>query len=316
MAKRGELDDLRDEIDRIDRRILSHLDERMSLVQRIREVKETLGLTIHDPARETEIIARLVGSGPRLLRSQDIEEIWAALFRTTRSAQGERKTPGLLCISVRESEPHRASERMRAGAGEGDLVELRLDALKPIRLDGLLPFAECPLIVTNRRRAEGGLFPGNEEERLSHLMDAIRCKATYVDMEWRTPEPMRSRLLGDKAGTKVILSYHDLQGTPPLSGLLSLWEEMTAVDADGYKIVTRAQHLDDSMTVLRFLREVAGGGRPVISHCMGEEGRISRVLAPLFGSWMAYAAPSGGAQSAPGQLTAGQMRRVWEVVGG
>ena len=316
MSNREKLDDLRGEIDSIDRQIVSSLDQRMALAQRIWDVKRGLGIEIYDPQREAEIVQGLIESGPRSLTPQDIEEVYAAIFLISRWWHGEGKMRGNLCISVVESDPEKVRQRMKTAAGEGDLVELRLDALHEIRLDGLLPFIERPLIVTNRRREEGGLFQGGEEERLAYLEEAMGYGATYIDVEWMSPEPLRSRLLKGRGDVEIILSYHDLQKTPPLDGLISILEEMVQVDAGIYKIVTWAHTLDDSLTVLRFLQEVRARGRKVISHCMGEEGRISRVLAPLFGSCMAYTALSERQKAAPGQMTAGQMRRVWEVLGG
>lgn len=316
MADKEGLKDLRAEIDAVDREIVSRLDQRMALVQQIWDLKRSLGMGIIDPQREAEIVRLLLGRRHRSLTPQDIEEVYAAILRISRWRHREDGMRGLLCISVIESDPERARQRMKTATGEGDLVELRLDALDEIRLKDLLPFTERPLIVTNRRKEEGGLFQGGEKERLAYLEEAAGYGAAYIDVEWMSPEPMRSRLLELRGDAKTILSYHDIQKTPSLDELLSFWEEMTQIEADIYKIVTMAQALDDSLTMLRFLQEVRDKGRKVIAHCMGEGGKISRVLAPLFGSYMAYSAPAGGEQAASGQLTAGQMRRVWEVLEG
>jgi len=49
---------------------------------------------------------------------------------------------------------------------------------------------------------------------------------------------------------------------------------------------------------------------------MGEKGRLSRVAAPLLGSCLSYASLEDGAESAPGQLTAVQMKRIIEILKG
>ncbi len=51
-------------------------------------------------------------------------------------------------------------------------------------------------------------------------------------------------------------------------------------------------------------------GQDIIAFCMGAKGRLSRVAAPLLGSCMSYASLEEGAESAPGQLTAGQMKTI------
>ncbi|MCP4667109.1 MAG: type I 3-dehydroquinate dehydratase, partial [Deltaproteobacteria bacterium] len=176
-------------------------------------------------------------------------------------------------------------------------------------------FSEAPLIMTNRKKEEGGFFEGKEEDRLSHLEEAVRWGATYADVEWKTPEHLRNRLMDMEGDTQIILSYHDIQGTPPLEDLLSLWQEMSDRGADLVKIVPTATTLEDSLIVLRFLAAVRDKGGRVVAHCMGRPGRISRVLSPLFGSPIAYAALGGGEAGAPGQMDPHQMRRVWEALG-
>jgi 3-dehydroquinate dehydratase len=47
---------------------------------------------------------------------------------------------------------------------------------------------------------------------------------------------------------------------------------------------------------------------------MGEKGRISRVMAPLLGSYLSYASLDTGAESAPGQLTIAEMRQIQEIL--
>jgi shikimate dehydrogenase len=46
---------------------------------------------------------------------------------------------------------------------------------------------------------------------------------------------------------------------------------------------------------------------------MGDEGKISRVAAPVLGSYLTFASSRYGAESAPGQLTAEQMFQIMEV---
>ena len=47
---------------------------------------------------------------------------------------------------------------------------------------------------------------------------------------------------------------------------------------------------------------------------MGAKGRLSRVAAPLLGSCMSYASLEDGAESAPGQLTAREMKTILGIL--
>lgn len=57
---------LRKEIDRIDRAILAKFNARAHVIRRIAEAKRRTGVPVHDPGRETRILARLsaVNRGP------------------------------------------------------------------------------------------------------------------------------------------------------------------------------------------------------------------------------------------------------------
>jgi 3-dehydroquinate dehydratase type I len=316
MDPRRELERLRRDIDTVDRHILGLLGDRMELVRRIGEVKGVLGAKVRDEGREAQVMANLLSHAPDALEPQEIDGIYAAILGASRTRQRkEEQRPVRLCISVLESDPDRAKTALASAAKLGDLVELRLDALDEIRLERFLPFTAGPLLVTNRGRAQGGYFRGGEAERLAHLKTAIEYGAEYVDVEWDVSPSLRSSLLESRGKSRIILSHHDPLRTPPLEEMRSLWQEMGEAGADIVKIVPFARTLSDCLIVLQFLSAVRGKRPETVAHCMGAEGRVSRVLAPLFGSCMAFAAPVGGPAAAAGQLPPGQMGLVWEILG-
>ena len=58
------LDDCRDRIDELDRRILELLNERTRVVEEIGRVKQALGMPIYEPKREDEVFANVTGNNP------------------------------------------------------------------------------------------------------------------------------------------------------------------------------------------------------------------------------------------------------------
>jgi 3-dehydroquinate dehydratase type I len=48
---------------------------------------------------------------------------------------------------------------------------------------------------------------------------------------------------------------------------------------------------------------------------MGQAGKISRILSPLFGGIFTYASVSKGRESAPGQLTITELREIYALLG-
>jgi len=55
----GQLDSLRKRIDEADRELLEALAQRMKVVDEILEEKESRGLPLFDPVRETELLTRV-----------------------------------------------------------------------------------------------------------------------------------------------------------------------------------------------------------------------------------------------------------------
>jgi 3-dehydroquinate dehydratase/shikimate dehydrogenase len=215
----------------------------------------------------------------------------------------------MICLSLM---PRSAAEgallcrRRKEGVGA---VEFRLDLL-PAGEDpaGLFRGAGVPTIAACRSKREGGLFPGTEEERLGRLAAAASAGAAWVDVEY--PCAGHPALASIPAGRRI-LSYHDLEGTP--KDLEGWYRKMRAFPAYAYKLVTTARSPIDALEVLRFLRRRRRGEERCIAFAMGEAGLPSRILAPRFGSWLTYGSAEEERETAPGQLPAGLLKRVYRL---
>jgi 3-dehydroquinate dehydratase/shikimate dehydrogenase len=206
----------------------------------------------------------------------------------------------VIAASIRERSPEAALALARSCEGVADLVEFRLDEIpeddvgRLFRSSPLRAVAACPL------REEGGGFAGSRAERASRLMEAARAGAAYVDVDWRCA----GDLAGLPGGVRAITSFHDFGGTP--GDLDAVFRELAKLGAIP-KVVTTARKLEESFAPLRALRRF---GKEGIAFAMGEAGRASRALAPLFGSRITYAAPAPGKETAPGQWTASELRAL------
>jgi len=196
-----------------------------------------------------------------------------------------------------------------------DLIELRLDYLREPELETLIKVRQKPFIITNRRREEGGKYRGDEERRFRVLEEAIALDADYVDVEIRSRGSLLRDLISNKKKTRIILSFHDFQGTPSRRELRGLYSRMAGLGADVIKIVTFARSWEDNFTVLSLLSFAKEMKQQTVALCMGEKGRMSRVFAPRMGAVWTYAPLCRDRSSAPGQLTAQEMREIWEKLG-
>ncbi len=175
---------------------------------------------------------------------------------------------------------------------EAEGIELRLDLLPPFDVAGFLKREKRPVILTLRSKSQGGHFSGSEEERKKRLAELFALNPSFLDVEYDTA-------IDFPAGeTKIIRSYHDFEKTPAdLPGILAKMPPAYA-----YKIAARASSTLDALRMLHFVQKEARQGKRIIGICMGEEGQITRILAPVVGSWIAYAG-----DTAPGQLSLSEL---------
>jgi len=226
----------------------------------------------------------------------------------------------MICIPVVAKTNEAALAQMEKGFPLADILELRIDRITDCDLDQLMrkKRAGKRILVTNRRADEGGSFAGTERERIALLKDAVALGADYVDIEARTEKPLLKELAAQikkhKGRTRWIISYHDLHGTPSEGALKKRFDACSRTGADIVKICTYAHTMDDNLSLLGLIPYARKRGRSIIALCMGEKGRISRVMAPLLGSYLSYASLEKGAESAPGQLTVEEMKQIQKIL--
>ncbi len=81
------LEKLRDDIDGIDGRILSLLSERQEVASEIGRWKRSLGIEIFDPAREQEVLRRLISGNQGPLSPDSVRSIFSEIISAARSVQ-------------------------------------------------------------------------------------------------------------------------------------------------------------------------------------------------------------------------------------
>src|SRR2546423_10681887 len=129
-------------------------------------------------------------------------------------------------------------------------------------------------------------------------------------MELQSASRLKSQQLQRlRSRAALILSYHDYRATRKLEATL---EKMVAIPADFYKIVTTATTLYDNVVMMKFL-EKQSDKYSLIGLCMGEQGIISRVLGVRAGSVFTFAALSPDEKTAPGQVTAQELRSTYRI---
>lgn len=210
-----------------------------------------------------------------------------------------------ICVAIgRSRHKHMMAEHRHMAEQGARMVEMRLDyvagRVNMARLLAERP-ANCEVIITCRRKEDGGRWGGTEEARILLLREAIAEGVDYVDIE------------DDVAGqiprfgsTKRIVSYHNFRKTP--DDLREKHDSMAQLDPDVVKIATMANSPHDNLRMLEMMQE---SSVPTIGMCMGDIGTPSRILAGKFGAPFTYATFNHERSLAPGQLSFKQMTQIY-----
>src|SRR5579863_8864167 len=221
-----------------------------------------------------------------------------------------------VCVAVIGADANEIAEKAETLVRDNPFLEFRLDYLsKPgLALPRIKRFLDMHpgtvVIATCRRAVNGGKFRGSIASQLDILSKAIAAGCQLVDVELQTAskcKPAQLQKLRSRAG--LILSFHDFRATKKLDETL---EKMVAYPADYYKVVSTATTLSDNVTMIKFLAR-EGDRHSMVGMCMGEQGLISRVLGVRAGSVFTFASAIAGEETAPGQVTAQELRNVYRI---
>ncbi|AMV33639.1 Shikimate dehydrogenase [Pirellula sp. SH-Sr6A] len=211
----------------------------------------------------------------------------------------------MLCVTIaRTRHKHTIQEHQQVAELGAKLAELRLDYIgRSIDLGRLLKNRPTPVVVTCRRKEDGGRWDRTEEERLMLLRSAIAMGIEYVDLEEDT-----AIKIPRYGKTKRIVSLHNFEGTP--DDLESIHERLAKADADIVKIAVQANSFGDMVKVLELMRNAKV---PTIGIAMGDYGTPSRILATRYGAPFTYCVFNSERKVAPGQLSFDQMTNVYRA---
>jgi 3-dehydroquinate dehydratase/shikimate dehydrogenase len=229
-----------------------------------------------------------------------------------------------LCVSLTEATTAALVARMRELEPWADLFEVRADLARDIDPAAVLAARTKPLLFTCRPESEGGGFPESDPKARRRLLaEALERGFDLVDVEARAGF---DDLVASRAGRGIVLSWHDLEGTP--DDLEAIFERMAAQGPEVVKIAVTARSVRDLGRLLAFAARHAADRAPrVVAIAMGPAGVASRILGGRYGAPFTFASAAAGREAAAGQLPArslaesyraraiGPQTRVFGVVG-
>jgi 3-dehydroquinate dehydratase type I len=214
-----------------------------------------------------------------------------------------------ICVSILpKSIPETLQLIEKAEKSNADLIEIRLDHLENLgEMANLATHGKTPKIATDKSSR-----PETEQRKM--LLSAAKSGFEYVDVDLST-ENLENLVMELKAqGAKLVLSFHKVAGSFSPSELKNVLERQISSGADVCKIVTTAKRIEDNLTILNFTSE-ASARTKLVCFCMGELGKISRLLSPLFGGFFTFASLEKGGETASGQMTIQEMKTAYKLLG-
>jgi len=200
-----------------------------------------------------------------------------------------------------------------AAREHADLVEFRMD-LAEDPLSALDDYdGELPVLATNRPVWEGG--EAGDEGRIDALAEAARTECVAaVDIELAAlvgedADGAEALAAARSTDTTTVVSTHDFEGAPDLSEMADRLGEACSLGDVGKLAVTPTDR-GDALDLLRVTHEYSAAGMTVATMGMGELGRHTRAVAPLYGSTLGYAPVDPEASTAPGQYSAEALRAL------
>ncbi|MBU4491306.1 MAG: type I 3-dehydroquinate dehydratase [Euryarchaeota archaeon] len=212
-----------------------------------------------------------------------------------------------IIASIGEAPIDSAIKAKQLGA---DIMELRIDLLgaDARKILAKRKSLGLPVIITNRMKQEGGAWEVSEDGRIQKLLSLLPL-ADAVDIELCAEKRDVVVKKAKGTGKTVIISTHDFQRTPEIDIMLGVIRESFEAGADIAKLAVTPHSLED---VLRLLEVTLRGNGAVCTIAMGDMGRHSRVVAPIYGSVMTYGYVD--TPTAPGQLRVDELKYMLKIL--
>ena len=229
-----------------------------------------------------------------------------------------------ICVPVCERRASDLASAIIRAAEVADIIELRLDCLEEGQLQTFLHGAELGALLQARLRTFIQTFRPAEQggHRALELQDRYAFwlsldnspKLDFVDWELDLSLLFASRepsLVLPHEWERVICSHHDFTGVP--TNLEEIYQRMASTPARTLKIAVQANEITDCLPVFRLLDCAQREGREMIAIAMGEAGIPTRILGPSRGAFLTYGSLDAEHATAPGQISATDLRRLYRI---
>lgn len=210
----------------------------------------------------------------------------------------------MICFSLKENTIEK--DLKSVSESNASIFELRLDKLKEDEIDKALSFPSIvkePVILTYRRKIDGGDYTGNEEERVNTLIKLLSGNFSFVDIEEdvfpsliNTLKNYNSTLIVSlhlftsdfKRGEKFLEKYQNTDYIPKLSIMINSTNDLLKL------LELSNKYKKDKMIIVG----------------MGEYGKPCRILYKKFNSVLTYSSKE---ELAPGMICYNTLKNIYKA---
>jgi 3-dehydroquinate dehydratase/shikimate dehydrogenase len=230
-----------------------------------------------------------------------------------------KANPTRICIPVCVRHSDEMPAAMKGAAEAADMIELRLDCIEKEELDSLVRLLPdhlnqfgVPVILTLRSVDQGGGASSECQARRRFWTSVKKVPENcLIDLELDLIQTLATEDELPTDWSSIICSHHDFNGVP--ANLEMIYERMAATPARILKIAVQADDATDCLPIFLLLDRAQNEVRELIAIAMGQAGIATRILGPARGSYLTYGSLDDESATAPGQVTAKDLRDVYRI---
>lgn len=217
----------------------------------------------------------------------------------------------MLCLTLTGPTMEKNEQTLKKSGALADVLELRLDCIdcknqSELKMAELFPsLTDKPVILTCRRKSDGGLFTSNEINRFKLIKKVSKGNFSYVDLESDLHKKRFEKSLAERK-IVIIKSYHNTAETP--SDFIGIFKRLCTCNCIP-KLSVKINKTDDLIALYKFSQTIPKDQKHILIG-MGNFGVPSRILYKKFGSFLTYCSDR---EIAPGMLNIKDMKNLYRA---
>lgn len=211
----------------------------------------------------------------------------------------------MICISVTPVSRTFAKVDLLNASFQCDIIELCLDRLvKEPDVKDMIDGINKPILVSCRRKEDGGQFDGTDEQRMMLMRQAIVAAPAYVELDYAT-----AQVIPRFGKTKRVINYTSLNRPFSQADIEEIFKEAKQVNGDVVKFTWPTPTLEAAWPLLAAVAKKHE--LPAVGLGLGKAGVTFSLLGRKYGSPWLYAALEKGMEAYEGQSTVSELDDIY-----